>query len=64
MFKENIKYDTKRIIRMGSRKWCENYKIKVKRSDNEFQNTNNIDFDTNMVFIVPLKRECVVVLIQ
>ncbi len=43
---------------------AENYKIKVKRSDNEFQNTNNIDFDTNMVFIVPLKRECVVVLIQ
>lgn len=33
---------------------AENYKIKVKRSDNEFQNTNNIDFDTNMVFIVPL----------
>lgn len=43
---------------------AENYKIKVERSDNEFQNTNNIDFDTNMVFIVPLKRECVVVLIQ
>ena len=43
---------------------AENYKIKVERCDNEFQNTNNIDFDTNMVFIVPLKRECVVVLIQ
>ena len=42
----------------------ENYKIKIQHPDDVFQNENNIDFNTNMGFIVPLEGENVVVLIQ
>lgn len=54
----------KELYEWAVKNGVENYKIKVQRSDDVFKNDDNIDFDTNMGFIVPLQGENVVVLIQ